>query len=247
MVRLSIGPPTAVPHPESVGPRSNCVVRDWRLTCELSIAAMRPDRRTSGKNKCNMDCYEWLQARRLTEIWKETFMARGTPSRFGEAIGRSFAMSELAQIATTVANPRHPACRTRRLITIPQAMLALPLLAILFVQSSTLAQQPVTAPPPVRSGARGKGRADPAGPRSAAGADRVVPRQPDRPDPDGGDLPAGGGGSGALGRGQQVAEGQGAGRRAAQAAVGPRGEGADRSAAGPETDERQPVVDAEAG
>ncbi|HMA09414.1 MAG TPA: DUF3300 domain-containing protein, partial [Ramlibacter sp.] len=52
-------------------------------------------------------------------------------------------------------------------MTFPQAMLALPLLAILFVQSSTLAQQPVTAPPPAT--------AAPAGP--AASANQGMPTQ----------------------------------------------------------------------
>src|SRR5512140_2129909 len=93
-------------------------------------------------------------------------MARGIPSRFREAIGRSFAMSELAQSATSIPNPR-PAAFCARLMTFPQAMLALPLLAILFVQSSTLAQQPVTAPPPAT--------AAPAGP--AASANQGMPTQ----------------------------------------------------------------------
>ena len=95
-------------------------------------------------------------------------MARGIPSRFREAIGRSFAMSELAQLATGIPSTRLPGARPP-LMTFPQAMLALPLLAILFVQSSTLAQQPVTAPPPVA--------AAPAG--TAAPAEKGAPTQQD--------------------------------------------------------------------
>ena len=94
-------------------------------------------------------------------------MARGIPSRFRDAMRRGFAMSELAQVATGVATIRHPASRARRLMTVPQAVLALPLVAILFVQSSTLAQQPGTAPPPVT--------AAPAG--TAAPAEKGAPTQ----------------------------------------------------------------------
>ena len=90
------------------------------------------------------------------------------------------------------------------------------------------------------------GTAEAGGARSAARTDRSLPRRSDRADPHGEHLSARGRRGRALGEGEPEPEGQGARGCAAEGDVGRERQGADGGAAGPQADEREARLDAEA-
>ena len=74
-------------------------------------------------------------------------MVRGTQSKLRDAIRRGFPWPEFAQITTVASAVGHASHRSRRLSPVAQALLALPLAAMVFVQATSFAQQPEARPP----------------------------------------------------------------------------------------------------